>query len=45
MAIQKLLGRSWIATTMRYVDTRNARVEDAVARGQQRAVQRWEGLS
>ncbi|MFJ8966694.1 tyrosine-type recombinase/integrase [Lentzea sp. NPDC102401] len=44
LAIQELLGHSWIATTMRYVHARNTRIEDAIARGQQNAAQRWEGL-
>lgn len=44
LAIQELLGHSWIATTMRYLHARNTHVEDAVMRGQERAAQRWEGL-
>ncbi|SFI06122.1 Phage integrase family protein [Amycolatopsis regifaucium] len=44
LAIQELLGHSWIATTMHYVHARNTRIEDAVARGQERAAQRWKGL-
>lgn len=44
LAVQQLLGHSWISTTMRYVHVHATRVEDAVMRGQQRAAQRWEGL-
>ncbi|GAA4561147.1 tyrosine-type recombinase/integrase [Pseudonocardia xishanensis] len=44
IAIQELLGHSWISTTMRYVHARSTRVEDAVASGHKRAAQRWEGL-
>ncbi|WP_211264314.1 tyrosine-type recombinase/integrase [Streptosporangium amethystogenes] len=44
VAIQELLGHSWISTTMRYVHVHGTRVGDAVMRGQQRAAQRWEGL-
>ena len=43
VAIQELLGHSWISTTSPE-HARNTRIEDAVARGQQRAAQRWEGL-
>ena len=44
IAIQELLGHSWIATTMRYVHVHHTRIEDAVLRGQHRAAQRLEGL-
>jgi site-specific recombinase XerD len=44
VAIQELLGHSWIATTMRYVHVHGTGVEDAIVLGQQRAAQRWEGL-
>jgi integrase/recombinase XerD len=44
IAVQELLGHSWISTTMRYVHVHATRVEDAVLAGQQRAAQRWEGL-
>ena len=44
IAVQELLGHSWISTTMRYVHVHATRVEDAVMAGQQRAAQRWEGL-
>jgi integrase len=44
LAVQDLLGHSWISTTMRYVHVHGSHVEDAVARGQQRAAARWEGL-
>lgn len=44
LAVQELLGHSWISTTMRYVHVHGTRVEDAVLAGQQRAARRWEGL-
>ncbi|MEV4454557.1 tyrosine-type recombinase/integrase [Microbispora sp. NPDC049633] len=44
LQIQELLGRPWLATTMRYVHAHGTLVEDAVMRGQQRAAKRWEGL-
>lgn len=44
LAIQELLGHSWISTTMRYIHVHGTRIEDAIVRGQQRAAQRWEGL-
>ncbi|MEV6358145.1 tyrosine-type recombinase/integrase [Streptomyces hydrogenans] len=44
VAIQEVLGHSWIATTMRYVHVQQARVEDAWLAGQQRAAKRLEGL-
>ena len=37
IAIQEVLGHSWIATTMRYVHVHRTRVEDAWVAGQQRA--------
>jgi integrase/recombinase XerD len=44
IAVQELLGHSWISTTMRYVHVHATRVEDAVMAGQERAAARWEGL-
>lgn len=44
VAIQEILGHSWIATTMRYVHVQQTRVEDAWLAGQQRAARRLEGL-
>ncbi|MEV7119188.1 tyrosine-type recombinase/integrase [Kitasatospora griseola] len=44
VAIQEVLGHSWIATTMRYVHVQQTRVEDAWMAGQQRAAKRLEGL-
>ncbi|MEU3038882.1 tyrosine-type recombinase/integrase [Streptomyces griseoaurantiacus] len=44
IAIQEVLGHSWIATTMRYVHVQRTRVEDAWVAGQQRAAKRLEGL-
>ncbi|MGW3628294.1 tyrosine-type recombinase/integrase [Streptomyces sp. NPDC000880] len=43
MAIQELLGHSWLATTMRYVHVQRTHIEDAWLRGQQRAARRLEG--
>jgi site-specific recombinase XerD len=45
IAIQELLGHSWIATTMRYVHVHRTRIENAWLAGQQRAAARWEGLT
>lgn len=44
IAIQEVLGHSWIATTMQYVHVQQTRVEDAWVVGQQRAAKRLEGL-
>jgi site-specific recombinase XerD len=44
IAIQELLGHSWVATTMRYVHVHRTRIEDAWLAGQQRAASRLEGL-
>jgi site-specific recombinase XerD len=44
LAIQEVLGHSWIATTMRYIHVQQTRVEDAWVAGQQRAATRLEGL-
>jgi len=44
IAIQELLGHSWMATTMRYVHVHRTRIDDAWAAGQLRAGQRLEGL-
>jgi integrase/recombinase XerD len=44
IAVQKLLGHSWISTRMRYVHVHATRVEDAVMAGRERAAARWEGL-
>jgi site-specific recombinase XerD len=44
LAIQELLGHSWVATTMRYVHVQRTHIEDAWLRGQQRAAHRLEGL-
>jgi len=44
LAIQELLGHTWVATTMRYVYVQSTRLEEAVARGQQHASDRWKGL-
>ena len=44
-AIQELLGHSWTGTTARYVHVHGTHVEDAWVAGQQRAADRWKGLS
>jgi site-specific recombinase XerD len=44
IAIQEVLGHSWIATTMRYVHVQQTRVEDAWVAGMERAAKRLEGL-
>jgi site-specific recombinase XerD len=44
IAIQEVLGHSWIATTMRYVHVHRTHIEDAWIAGQQRAAQRLKGL-
>jgi site-specific recombinase XerD len=44
LAIQELLGHSWVATTMRYVHVQKSHIERAWLAGQQRAVARLEGL-
>ncbi|MFJ9566017.1 tyrosine-type recombinase/integrase [Streptomyces fuscichromogenes] len=44
VAIQAVLGHSWIAMAMRYVHVQQTRVEDAWLAGQQRAAKRLEGL-
>ena len=45
IAIQEVLGHSWIATTMRYVHVHRTHVEDAWIAGQQRAAHRLKGLT
>lgn len=44
IAIQTILGHSWVATTMSYVHVQGTHVEDAWITGQQRAAARLEGL-
>jgi integrase len=44
-AIQELLGHTWTGTTARYVHVHRTHVEDAWVAGQQRAADRWKGLS
>ena len=44
VAIQEVLGHSWIATTMRYVHVHRTHVEDAWTAGHERAAQRMKGL-
>ena len=44
LAIQELLGHSWVATTMHYVHVHRTHVEDAWLAGQDRAAQRLRGL-
>jgi site-specific recombinase XerD len=45
LAIQALLGHSWVATTMGYVHVHRTHIEQAWLAGQQRAAGRWKGLS
>ncbi|MFI7644335.1 tyrosine-type recombinase/integrase [Nonomuraea sp. NPDC049400] len=45
LAIQALLGHSWIATTMHYVHVHRTHIEDAWIAGQQRAAERWKALT
>ncbi|WP_267881962.1 tyrosine-type recombinase/integrase [Streptomyces sp. NRRL S-515] len=44
LAIQEVLGHSWIATTMRSVHVQQTRVEDAWVTGMERAAKPLEGL-
>ncbi|MFD0575113.1 tyrosine-type recombinase/integrase [Dactylosporangium darangshiense] len=44
VAIQEVLGHSWIATTMHYIHVHRTHVEDAWIAGQQRAADRLKGL-
>jgi len=44
ISVQELLGHAWVATTMKYVHVHRTRIEDAWIAGQQRAVDRLEGL-
>ncbi|MGV9252731.1 hypothetical protein [Streptomyces sp. NPDC003697] len=39
------MGHSWIATTMRYIDVQQSRVEDAWTTGMERGAKRLEGLA
>ena len=45
VAVQELLGHSWVATTIRYVHVHRTHVEDAWLAGQDRAARRLEGLA
>jgi integrase len=44
-AIQELLGHAWTGTTARYIHVHGSHVEDAWITGQQRAADRWKGLT
>jgi len=44
-AIQELLGHAWTGTTARYIHVHRSHVEDAWTSGQQRATERWKGLT
>jgi integrase len=44
-AIQELLGHAWTGTTARYIHVHRSHVEDAWTSGQQRASDRWKGLT
>lgn len=45
LAVQELLGHAWISTTMRYVHVHRTRVEQSWQHSQQRAADRWKGLT
>ncbi|MFC9636720.1 tyrosine-type recombinase/integrase [Streptomyces mirabilis] len=45
IAIQEVLGHSWIATAMRYIHVQQTWVEDAWVAGMERAAKRLEGLA
>lgn len=45
LAVQELLGHSWIATTMRYIHVHRAHIEQAWMQGQARVADRWKGLT
>ncbi|MFF8604052.1 tyrosine-type recombinase/integrase [Streptomyces sp. NPDC015232] len=45
VAVQELLGHSWIATTMRYIHVHRTHIEDAWTAAHQRAENRWRGLT
>ncbi|MEW1674866.1 tyrosine-type recombinase/integrase [Streptomyces noursei] len=45
VAVQELLGHSWIATTMRYIHVHRTHIEDAWTAAHQRAENRWKGLA
>lgn len=44
VAIQEMLGHSWITTTMGYINVHRTRIEQAWIAGQERAAERLEGL-
>jgi integrase len=44
IAIQEMLGHSWVATTMKHIHVHRSRIEEAWLAGQQRAANRLEGL-
>ena len=45
LAIQQVLGHSWVATTMAYVHVHATHIEDAWIAGQERAAMRLGGLA
>ena len=45
IAIQEILGHSWIVTTMNYVHVHATHIEDAWIAGQERAAMRLGGLA
>jgi site-specific recombinase XerD len=45
VAVQEVLGHSWIVTTMNYIHVHRTHVEDAWIAGQQRAAEKLAGLS
>jgi site-specific recombinase XerD len=44
-AVQELPGHAWTGTTARYIHVHGSHVEDTWIAGQQRAADRWKGLS
>ncbi|RJQ74196.1 site-specific integrase [Pseudonocardiaceae bacterium YIM PH 21723] len=45
LAIQELLGHAWTGTTAGYIHVQGQHIEQAWLKGQQRAADRWKGLT